>query len=161
MMQAHLASRCSSQPPSHMMQDDLKHFHSDVPQPPTSLVTAPLLTASIYVGLELVGTPGITYRWGAAHQVDNIELGLGQYSSARPWLELTPFKQSIALEWARDVILEHHVSDLPLTRFAGWWALPRSYHSTGADMLPESALMTRRWNDRDVYRRHPSMLPTA
>ena len=49
MMKTYLADRCSSQPPS--------HFDSDVPQPPTSLVTAPLLTESTYVGLQLVDTP--------------------------------------------------------------------------------------------------------
>ena len=60
-----------------MMQDDLERFHSDVPQPQTSLVTAPPLTVDIYVGLEMVCAPNITFRWGAAHRVDNIELGLG------------------------------------------------------------------------------------
>ena len=69
MMKAHLTNRCFSQPLNHMMQDDLKRYHSDVPQHPTSLVTAPPLTADIYVGLELVCAPGITYRWGAAHHV--------------------------------------------------------------------------------------------
>ena len=149
MLHAHVTTRCPSQPPTHMMQDDLRRSHNDVPQPPTSLVTAPPLTVDIYVGLEMVCAPNITFRWGAAHRVDNIELGLGQCSSFRPWLELTPFEQSIALGWARDVILEHHASDLPLTRFGDWWALPRTYYSTCADMSPEPALMARGWSGRD------------
>jgi hypothetical protein len=131
------------------MQDDLKRYNSDVPQPPTSLVTVPSLTADPYVGLKLVCAPGVTYQWGAAHQLDNIRLGLGQDSSFRPWLELTPFEQSISLEWARDVILEHHDAGLPLTRLSSWWALPRSYHSTGTGMSPEPALMIGNYNDRD------------
>ena len=74
MMKTYLTDRCSSLPSS--------HFNSDVPQPPTSLVTAPLLTESTYVGLQLVDTPGITFRWGAAHQVYQIQLGLGQYKAS-------------------------------------------------------------------------------
>ena len=141
-MKSYLAHRCPPQPPS--------HFTSDVPQPQTSLVTAPLINPDIYVGLQLVDDSGITFRWGAAHKLDHIQIGLGRHSSLRPWPELTPFEQSIALEWARDVIFEHHVSDWPLIRFAGWWALSTSYHASGEDMLPESALMTREWKDRGL-----------
>ena len=117
-MKSYLATRCPSLSPS--------RFTSDVPQPQTSLVTAPLINQDIYVGLQLVDDSGVTFRWGAAHRLDHIEIGLGRHSSLRPWPELTPFEQGIALEWVRDVILEYQVSevsDWPLIRFAGWWAL--------------------------------------
>ena len=77
-----------------------------------------------------------------------MRLGLSEKSSFRPWLELTPFEKGISLDWAKDVILEYHSAGLPLSQVSGWWALPRSYHSTGADMTPEPALMTGSYSDR-------------
>jgi hypothetical protein len=125
------------------------HFVSEVPQPSVPLVSAPVLNpADIYVGLQLVDDSGVTFQWGERHTVDRIEIGLGQHTSFRLWSELTPFETSIALEWARDVILEHHIAQWPLIRSGDWWALPPKYHSFDEKMLPESSLMTRESSDR-------------
>jgi hypothetical protein len=97
--------------------------------------------------LQLVSSSGITYRWGAAHQIGTMQVGLGQHSSCRAWSDLTPFERSTALEWALDVIREHQTSGWPIMKFAGRWTLSFLYHSTGDEMLPESAVMTRTWED--------------
>ena len=125
------------------------HFVSEVPQPSVPLVSAPvLIPADIYVGLQLIDDSGVTFQWGERHTIDHIEIGLGQHISFRLWSELTPFETSIAFEWARDVILEHHIAQWPLFRSGDWWALPSKYHSSGEKMLPESSLMTRESSDR-------------
>ena len=125
------------------------HFFSDVPQPSVSLVSAPVLIPDdTYVGLQLIGDSGVTFQWGDKHTIDHIQIGLGQHTSLRLWSELTPFETSIAMEWARDVILEHTIAQWPLFRFGDWWALPSKYHSSGEKMLPESSLMTRQSSER-------------
>ena len=147
-MKGFLDNRCYFPPLSYAVQADLKLFTSAVPQPQTSLVTAPFLAEGTYVGVKLVCAQGVTYQWGATHQLNNMRLGLSDKSSFRPWLELTPFEKGFSLDWAKDVILEYHSAGLPLSQVSGWWALPRSYHSTGADMTPEPALMTGSYSDR-------------
>ena len=125
------------------------HFTSDVPQPSVSLVDAPVLIPDdTYVGLQLIGDSGVTFQWGDKHTIDHIQIGLGQHTSLRLWSDLTPFETSIAMEWARDVVLEHTIANWPLIRSGDWWALPSKYHSSGEKMLPESSLMTRESSDR-------------
>ena len=57
--------------------------------------------------LEIIDTSGIVFRWGTAHQIGTVEIGLGRHSSFRAWSDLTSFERGTALEWALDVVQEY------------------------------------------------------
>ena len=111
-------------------------FFSDVPQPSASLVSAPdLIPDDTLVGLQLIGDSGVTFQWGDRHILDHIQIGLGLHTSFRPWSELTPFEIGVAMDWARDVVLEYTIAQWPLFRLGDWWALPSKYHGGGSSYL--------------------------
>ena len=127
----------------------LDRFVSDVPQPSAALVSAPDLTLDdTLVGLQLISDSGVTFQWGDQHTLDHIRFGIGLHTSFRLWSELTPFEIGVAMDWARDVVLEYTIAQWPLFLLGDWWALPSKYHLSGEEMLPESSLITRSFSER-------------